>query len=376
MPSIDDHLRTAIRLATDNVAAGQFPFAGLVVAAGGAGEVVATGVNTCRRDADPAAHGEVEAIRAACRRLGTFDLSDTIVVSSCHPCPMCQAVAGLAGIGRVVYAATREQAAAGGFGFSDAMEQRIVEVDGAFTALEHVEIPEASAPFDAWHASDQPYSTQARPVHETRLAVTAKDQPAAVAFYRDVVGMPQLADWSSPQGRVVVLDGGRATLELIDEAQAEMIDSVEIGRQVAGPVRVALEVDDSAAVAQRMTTAGASLLGEGPVDTPWGDRNVRWSRRPTSSSRCSPRRVIRGRPDDVVDTRTDHGRGDRAIAQTSGATSRANRSYRLLSSSGSVDLNQSAICSTPRSAKARTVAAISFGVPGSRSSSPSWAGTR
>ena len=255
MPSIDDHLRTAIRLATDNVAAGQFPFAGLVVAAGGAGEVVATGVNTCRRDADPAAHGEVEAIRAACRRLGTFDLSDTIVVSSCHPCPMCQAVAGLAGIGEVVYAATR----GAGSGrrlrvLGRGWRQRIVESGRRASPRSSTSRSRrASAPFDAWLASDQPYSTQARPVHETRLAVTAKDQPAAVAFYRDVVGMPQLADWSSPQGRVVVLDGGRATLELIDEAQAGLIDSVEVGRRVAGPVRVALEVDDSAAVAQRIS---------------------------------------------------------------------------------------------------------------------------
>jgi tRNA(Arg) A34 adenosine deaminase TadA/catechol 2,3-dioxygenase-like lactoylglutathione lyase family enzyme len=275
MPSIEDHLRTAVRLAADNVAAGQFPFAGLVVADGGAGEVVATGVNTCRRDADPAAHGEVEAIRAACRRLGTFDLSDTIVVSSCHPCPMCQAVAGLAGIGRVVYAATREQAAAGGFGVSDAMEGRIDEVDGAFTALEHVEVGEASAPFDAWLASGQPYTTQVRPIHETRLAVTAADHAAAVDFYRDVLGMPQLADWSSERGKVVVLDGGRATLELIDQAQAEMIDSVEVGRRVAGPIRVAIEVDDSATLAERLRSGGASLLSDGVVVTPWGDQNAR-----------------------------------------------------------------------------------------------------
>ena len=92
MTTIKAHLRDAVRLATDNVTVGGFPFAGLVVADGGRGEVIATGVNTCRRDADPAAHGEVEAIRAACRRLGRFDLSGAIVVSSCHPCPMCQSV--------------------------------------------------------------------------------------------------------------------------------------------------------------------------------------------------------------------------------------------------------------------------------------------
>jgi lactoylglutathione lyase len=275
--TIEEHLRTAIRLATDNVAAGQFPFAGLVVADHGAGEVVATGVNTCRRDADPAAHGEVEAIRAACRRLGTLDLSDAIVVSSCHPCPMCQAVAGMTGIERIVFAATREQAAAGGFGFSDPMAARLDAVDGALVELEYVETDGASAPFDAWRAGGHPWEAQVRPVHELRVAVTTADHDAAVAFYRDVAGLPQIADWSSADGKVVVLDGGRATLELIDEAQAGYIDSVEVGRRVAGQIRLALEVDDSASLAERMRTNGAVLLGAGPVDTPWGDRNVRMS---------------------------------------------------------------------------------------------------
>ena len=72
-----------------------------------------------------------------------------------------------------------------------------------------------------------------------------------------------------------MLDGGRATLELIDESQAGYIDRVEVGRRVAGPVRIALEVDDSAATAQRLAAAGATYLGDGPVLTPWNDRNVR-----------------------------------------------------------------------------------------------------
>ena len=275
MTSIDDHLRSAVRLASDNVAAGQFPFAALVVTDGGAGEVVASGVNTCRRDADPTAHGEVEAIRAACRRLGTFDLSGTIVVSSCHPCPMCQAVAGMAGIDRVVFAASREQAAAGGFGFSDAMAGRLDAIDGVLVTLEHMAIEGAADPFDAWRAGGHPSGTAVRPVHELRVAVTAPDHEAAVLFYRDVLGMPQLADWTSSDGKVVVLDGGRATLELIDEAQASYIDATEVGRRVAGRVRLALEVDDSATLAEHTRANGAVLLGKGPVDTPWGDRNVR-----------------------------------------------------------------------------------------------------
>ena len=277
MTSIEDHARAAVDLATANAAAGQFPFAALVVADRGAGEVIATGVNTCRRDADPAAHGEVEAIRAACRRLGTFDLSGTIVVSSCHPCPICQAVAGMTGITKIAYAGTREQAAAGGFGFSEGMEARLDDIDGAMVKIEHIAIDGAQAPFDAWTAGGYPWETNARPIHELRVAVTAPDHDAAVAFYRDALGLPQLADWTSPDGKVVVLDGGRATLELIDEAQAGYIDSVEVGRRVAGQVRLALEVDDSSEAAERARMNGAVLLGKGPVDTPWGDRNVRLS---------------------------------------------------------------------------------------------------
>jgi tRNA(Arg) A34 adenosine deaminase TadA/catechol 2,3-dioxygenase-like lactoylglutathione lyase family enzyme len=277
MTSIEEHARAAVRLATDNVAAGQFPFAALVVADGGTGEIVATGVNTCRRDADPAAHGEVEAIRAACRRRGTFDLSDTIVVSSCHPCPICQAVAGATGVPKMAYAATRAQAAAGGFGFSEAMTARLDDIDGSLVVLEHVELDGADAPFDAWLSSGQPWTTQTRPVHELRVAVTAQDHEAAVAFYRDALGLPQLADWTSADGKVIVLDGGRATLELIDEAQAGYVDRVEVGRRIAGQVRLALEVDDAAALAERARSNGAVLLGKGPVETPWGDRNVRLS---------------------------------------------------------------------------------------------------
>jgi lactoylglutathione lyase len=277
MTSIEDHARAAVDLATANAAAGQFPFAALVVADRGAGEVIATGVNTCRRDADPAAHGEVEAIRAACRRLGTLDLSGTFVVSSCHPCPICQALAGMTGITKIAYAGTREQAAAGGFGFSEGMEARLDDIDGAMVKIEHIAIDGAQAPFDAWTAGGYPWETNARPIHELRVAVTAPDHAAAVAFYRDALRLPQLADWTSPDGKVVVLDGGRATLELIDEAQAGYIDSVEVGRRVAGQVRLALEVDDSSEAAERARMNGAVLLGKGPVDTPWGDRNVRLS---------------------------------------------------------------------------------------------------
>lgn len=111
-------------------------------------------------------------------------------------------------------------------------------------------------------------------VSELRVALTVADFDRALAFYRDALGLEQIADWSSEQGRVVVLDGGRATLELLDEAQAAHVDAVEAGRRVSGQVRLALEVEASDAAAQRLVEAGAEQVAP-PVTTPWGDRNAR-----------------------------------------------------------------------------------------------------
>jgi methylmalonyl-CoA/ethylmalonyl-CoA epimerase len=111
-------------------------------------------------------------------------------------------------------------------------------------------------------------------VTELRVALTVADFDEAVAFYRDALGLAQLADWSSETGRIVLLTGGRATLELLDEAQAETVDEIEAGRRVSGTVRLALEVADSEAAARRLVAAGAEQLAP-PVTTPWGDRNVR-----------------------------------------------------------------------------------------------------
>ena len=109
---MDDWLRAAVGLAAANATEGGFPFGALVVRDGA---VLATGVNTVLRDADPSAHAEVQAIRAACREVGTLRLDGATVISSCEPCPMCQAVAAIAGVPRIVYAATAEIAAEAGF---------------------------------------------------------------------------------------------------------------------------------------------------------------------------------------------------------------------------------------------------------------------
>jgi methylmalonyl-CoA/ethylmalonyl-CoA epimerase len=111
-------------------------------------------------------------------------------------------------------------------------------------------------------------------VTELRLAFTVKDFDQALAFYRDALGMGQLADWSSEAGRVVALDAGRAVLELLDEAQAGVVDEIEAGRRVSGTVRFALRVADSETTARRLAEAGAAPVAP-PVMTPWGDRNAR-----------------------------------------------------------------------------------------------------
>jgi len=111
-------------------------------------------------------------------------------------------------------------------------------------------------------------------VHELRVALTVADFDEALAFYRDALGLEQVADWSSGDGRVVVLAAGRATLELLDEQQAETVDRIEAGRRVSGTVRLALEVTDSESTARRLVAAGAEEVAP-PVTTPWGDRNAR-----------------------------------------------------------------------------------------------------
>jgi lactoylglutathione lyase len=111
------------------------------------------------------------------------------------------------------------------------------------------------------------------PVRELRLALTVERYEEAVAFYRDLLGLPVLESFEGSGGGVV-LDAGRATLELLSVGQAELVDEIEVGSRVAGPVRVALEVADSAELASRLAAAGAEPLAD-PVVTPWSHRNVR-----------------------------------------------------------------------------------------------------
>lgn len=113
-------------------------------------------------------------------------------------------------------------------------------------------------------------------VRQLRLVVAAADYDAAVRFYRDELGLREEDSFAGPAGgQVMILDAGRATLELSNPAQIEHIDTVEVGRAgVSGHYRVAFEVDDTAAVTDRLTAAGAELVAA-PTQTPWGSLNAR-----------------------------------------------------------------------------------------------------
>jgi predicted enzyme related to lactoylglutathione lyase len=111
-------------------------------------------------------------------------------------------------------------------------------------------------------------------VHEPRVVVTADDYDTAVPFYRDVLGMAELGAFSSPGGRVTILDAGRATLELADPPHAAYVDEVEVGRRVAGHIRIALQVSDATGATARALSAGAELIAA-PTETPWRSLNSR-----------------------------------------------------------------------------------------------------
>ena len=112
-------------------------------------------------------------------------------------------------------------------------------------------------------------------VLQMRLVVEAADYDEAVRFYRDVLGAGEELQIHGGAGeKVTILDVGRATLEISNPAQVEMIDRVEVGRRVSPHVRVAFEVADAASVTAELVGAGAQLVAP-PTATPWDSLNSR-----------------------------------------------------------------------------------------------------
>lgn len=120
-------------------------------------------------------------------------------------------------------------------------------------------------------------TTEPSRVRQLRVIVEAEDYDAAVTFYRDVLGMPELIAYAEGgDDRVSILDAGRATLEIANPVHKAVIDRVEGVSEESPRIRLAFEVDDSAAVTDDLDAAGARVVGP-PTLTPWRSLNARLS---------------------------------------------------------------------------------------------------
>ena len=147
----EELMRKAIELSVRNVSEGGGPF-GAVVAKDG--EIIATGVNRVTADHDPTAHAEVNAIRAAAKKLGTFDLSGCEIYTSCEPCPMCLGAVYWARLDRMYYGNDKHDAAAAGF--DDAFIYEELELKPEERRLESLRLlpREAVKAFEIWKAKE------------------------------------------------------------------------------------------------------------------------------------------------------------------------------------------------------------------------------
>jgi len=140
-------LARAIELATENVANDGGPFGALIVRDG---KVLAEGQNRVTATLDPTAHAEVVAIRAACQVAKDFSLAGATLYTSCEPCPLCLSAALWARIDRVVFAADRNDAAAGGFDDREFYELFSRPREEWHVTIESIRPDNATEPFDAW----------------------------------------------------------------------------------------------------------------------------------------------------------------------------------------------------------------------------------
>jgi guanine deaminase len=143
-------MEKAIALATENVTSGQGgPFGAVIVRSG---EIVATGANLVTATNDPTAHGEIVAIRNACRALGSFQLSGCHIYSSCEPCPMCLAAIYWARCDAIFYGNSAADAAAAGFDDAFLYEEIKRPIHQRRIPTKNLLPEKAISSFDAWRA--------------------------------------------------------------------------------------------------------------------------------------------------------------------------------------------------------------------------------
>ncbi len=147
----EDYMRLAIDASIKSIKNGGGPFGATVVKDG---EVIAVSANSVTNDLDPTAHAEVNAIRLACKKLGTFDLSGCEIYASCEPCPMCLAAIYWARIDKLYYANTKSDAEK--IGFSDNFIYEEFAKSEAERSIKTVSMlrNEAIKGFELWEAKD------------------------------------------------------------------------------------------------------------------------------------------------------------------------------------------------------------------------------
>jgi guanine deaminase len=144
----EDFMQRALDLALERMRANKGgPFGAVIVRNS---EVVAEGWNEVTSTNDPTAHAEVVAIRRACARLDTFDLSDCEIYASCEPCPMCLGAIYWARFRTLYYANTRQEAAQ--IGFDDEFIYREIPLDPATRSIPgvHLRTAQSHVPFAEW----------------------------------------------------------------------------------------------------------------------------------------------------------------------------------------------------------------------------------
>lgn len=143
-----EFMKKALEIASGNASTqGGGPFGAVIVKDG---KVVSAAGNTVTPDNDPTAHAEVNAIRDACKELKTFDLSGCVLYTSCEPCPMCLSASYWARIGRIYYAAGRDDAAKAGFSDAFIYDQFDLPVNERSLPAERIMEEEGLQPFELW----------------------------------------------------------------------------------------------------------------------------------------------------------------------------------------------------------------------------------
>jgi len=145
---VNKYMQMAIDLAKENaVSAGGGPFGAVIVMND---EVVSASSNSVTPDNDPTAHAEVNAIRAACRKLKTFNLSGCTLYTSCEPCPMCLSAAYWARIDKIYFSAGREDAHDAGFSDAFLYKELSLPLEERTIPIERSLESEGLEPFKLW----------------------------------------------------------------------------------------------------------------------------------------------------------------------------------------------------------------------------------